>query len=183
MDLLRTAFFEESFTVYLVLVLVEVALFGAWYGRRRAVWLWRMLLPVALAGGVFFLERAVVTDRERILAALDEMALAAERQDIDALATHLDEHYRGWGLRKIGAVALAKASVLRWRIRKVDFLGKREIELQGKQRADGTVRVRVHYGAGGGRVGGVPLAWRLEWVKRADGWKVRHATLLDSPLL
>ena len=180
MDSVKKTLFEDPFTVYLVLVLVEVVLVGLWYGQRKKAYLAWMLAPAVLAAGAWWLERAVVTDREQILAALDEIARAAERHDTDTLAGYLDEDYRGWGVRKIGAVALAKAATLKWRVRKVTFLGTPEIDVRGKDQADATIWMMVGYTGGLGE-GNYPLGWRAEWVKRPDGWKVRRATLMDNP--
>jgi len=182
MDSLRRVLFEDPFTVYLVLVFVEIALVGAWYAQRRRVWLGRMLVPVALAGGAFLLERAVVTDREQIRRALEETAAAAERRDFAAFASHLDEKYRGCGGRKPEAVALAEASVLKYKIRQVKIAGDPQIDVAGDSRADATVRTIVCYAAGAGGAGRYALGWRLELVKRPDGWKIRRGEMRDSPM-
>ena len=182
MDSLRRAFFEDPFYLYLALIFAEVALVGAWYGQRRKVWLGRMLVPVALAAGVYLLERAVVTDREQIASALEATAAAAERRDFGAFATYLDEKYRGWGGRKSEAVALAEASVLKYRIRQVEITGDPQIDITGGNRADVAVRTIIHYTTGASGPSRYALGWRLEWVKRPDGWKIRRGEMRDSPI-
>ena len=182
MDSLKRTLFEDPFTIYLVLVLVEVVLAGAWYGRRRKVLLMWMLAPALLAGGTWWLERTVVTDREEILAALDEIARAVERGDVVALAEFLDDDYRGWGARKAGAVAMAKAATLKWNVREVTYGPAPQIELHGSDRADSLVRMTVRYTTTGEGLASWPLGWRVEWVRRSGGWKVRRAALTDNPI-
>jgi len=85
MESLRETFFEDPFYVYVFLALLGLVVVGVWYSRRRTgLLLWLALLG-AIGAGVYVLERAVVTDREQIRAALDEMAAAAARQDMDCL--------------------------------------------------------------------------------------------------
>lgn len=182
MDSLRTALFEDPFYIYLALILVGIAMAGAWYGQRQRVWLLRMLVPVALAVGVCLLERAVVTDREQIRLALEEVAAAAERSDFGTFATFLDEKYHGWGGRRAEAVALAEASILKWRIHQVQIVGEPEIDITGGNLADVSVRTVVHYAGSGSGAGRYALRWRMEWVKRPDGWKIRRAATTDSPI-
>ena len=187
MESLRETFFEDPFYVYVFLALLGLVVVGVWYSRRRTgLLLWLALLG-AIGAGVYVLERAVVTDREQIRAALDEMAAAAARQDMDAIARHVDEKFRvfdsyvGRGLGKAATLLAARGALAMWSIREVRFVGDPEDDLQidGRSHAEGTVRTTLLYGKGK-----LPRryyrAWRLEWVRRADGWKLRRAELSDD---
>ena len=177
MESVKETLFEDPFYLYVLLAIAAVVCLGVWRSRRKAKWLLMIGVLVLLAGGFYFLERAIVTDRERIWAALDAMAAAAEKHDVDTLTGYLDDNYRGWRLGKITAVAAAKLALRRWQIHKVKFMERPKVAVSGDS-ADSTVRVVFHYDGQKRH----PMGWEVEWVRRPDGWRVRHATPLDNPL-
>ena len=184
MDWLRTSLLEDPFYLYLGLGLAVAALLAGWYSRRRGRLLLAAGVLAAIGVGVYILERAVVTDREKIRAALDDIAAAVERGDIDAAGAWLDEKYTGWGvgnlrLGKSAAILAAKVVVNTYKVRQVQYLGKPEITVSGKTAAS-RLRTAVHYGRQGEGGGRVLLAWEVEWVKRTEGWRIRRATRSDD---
>ncbi|HUS92725.1 MAG TPA: hypothetical protein VM695_12785 [Phycisphaerae bacterium] len=181
MQSIRETLFEDPFYLYVIFAVGGVVCLGMWRARRQAKWLLATALMALLAGGAWTLARYVVTGREQVLAVMDTMAEAAQRHDAEALIRHVDDHYRGWGLRKLGLYAAVKTAMVARNIQKVSFLGRPNVEVTG-DRADSTVRIVVLYGGEGDAVGRYPMAWKVEWIRRPDGWKVQHATQLDNPL-
>lgn len=181
MESLERTFFEDPTAVYVVLGLLGLILVGVWYGQRTAKWLLALVVLAALGGGVYLLERAVVTDRELIWAAYDDIARSVARHEIERAATYLDGNYRGWGGLKVAAVLAATTAVKAYNIRDVRYMGRRTVELQGSQAHSKVVTV-ILYGPDGRPPSRTVLGWDVQWVKRDDGWKVRRATLSDDVL-
>ena len=179
MQWFRETFFEDPFYVYFLLAIAGVVCLGMWRSRRQVKWLAAIALMGLLGVGAYFLDRAVVTDREQIRATLDAMADAASRQDGAALVEHLDDSYRGWLYRKAAVRVAAEAAMLRWKIRAVKYSAAPRIEVTG-DRADSTVYIVIHYGEEGSL--GHPMGYKVEWIRRGDKWKVQHATPLDNPI-
>ena len=177
MDSLTRTFHEDPFYVYLALGVVAVAFGVVWYERRRPKWLLGVLAAALLAGGIFLLERLVVTDREQIIEALDEIADAVEREDIEAVGAYLDDDFGGWRPSKTIALRAAKAAISRYQIAKVQYWGDREVTVTNPERAEARFRTMIQYG-GRNRV---LLEWKLTWVKRDDGWRIRRASTPRRP--
>jgi hypothetical protein len=184
MDAIETLLFEDPFYLYLALGMGAVLLAGTWFRRRQTKWLlWALLLVVA-AAGLFALERAVVTDRERIRLALDDIARCVQAGDIDGASEYLDPKFTGWG---VGALRMGRAATVlaikgyrsAYGIARVQYVGDRPVKLLDKDRAEGTVQTMVFYGTGD-QPGRVMLAWKLEWVKRPEGWRIRRAERTDN---
>ena len=178
MESLRSTFFEDPFVVYVVLILVAIVMGGMWYGRRERKWLLGLIVPVALAGGVFLLERAVVTDREEIWTALDEIAEGVKADDVEAVAKHLDEKFTGMGLGplrlgKAATLVKVKALMALYAVGEMRYTGRREVTFTGPGLARSRIQTLVFYDrpVEGGRV---PMNWEVEWVKGEAGWKIRR---------
>jgi len=180
MQWFEKTFFEDPFYVYVVLALAGVVCLGMWRARRQFQWLAAIAVLGLLAAGAHLLDRAVMTDREQIRAALDAMADAATRRDAAALTDHLDDSYRGWGLRKAAVRVAAEVALRRYSIRAVKHTAAPQIKVTG-DRADSRVYIVIHHG-GEGSLGRYPMGWQVEWIRRGDRWKVQHATQLDNPL-
>jgi hypothetical protein len=181
MESLKTALFEDPFYVYLLLGIAGVIALGVWYGRRSAKPLGALLAVAAAAGGVFLLDRAVVTDREQIWAAYDDIAEAVAQHDIERVASHLDLKYRGWGGLRTAAILAAEAAVKSYNIREVRYVGRREVTVTGNT-ADSRVTTSIHYGGDASRPSRILRGWKVEWIRREDGWKVRAAEPTDDVL-
>ena len=181
MNALRHTFFEDPFYVYALLAVAAAATAVVWYRRREVKLLLAAAMLVAIAAGVYLLERAVVTDREQILAAYDDIARAVAHHDIDRLAAWLDGKYRGWGGPKLAAAAAAKAAAKAYNVREVRYVGEIHIAVAGR-RADSRVATLILYGDSAERPARALLGWEVEWVKRDADWRIRRATTSDSVL-
>jgi len=182
MDALETIFFEKPLYVYLTLGIAAVALGAVWYGRRKAIWLAAASAAIVLGAGVFVVERLVMTDREQIVAALDEVAAAAQREDVPAAMGYVDREYAGW-MRDKRHVRLRAEAVVKTRgIRYINFRSGPEVTITQPGQAETRFTVVVYYGKSDPPDGRVVLAWRLDWIKRSAGWRIRGADLTGSSI-
>ena len=116
----KDVLFDNPTYLYLALALAEVALAAVWYERRGRRTAALLVVPVVLAGGLFALERAVVTDREWIAGAVEDIAADVARGRTAALERHLDERFvasfRGRDVGRAHALALARGQIRLWRV-------------------------------------------------------------------
>jgi len=175
METLKVTFFEDPLVVYIILGAVAVGLTVRWRtAARSGRWLATGLLILAiLAGGIFAMETLVVTDREQIRLALKDIAESVPAGRIEHAMTYLDEKYFGWGKFKPGAVLAAKVALARYDIQKVSLFGDPAIEIDGKL-AKCKVGAMITYKVKG-EPARHPMAWRVKWIKRPEGWRIQQA--------
>jgi ketosteroid isomerase-like protein len=81
--------FEGPWPILLTALVLEAILLIALVRTGRAVLLWAIGGLGLLAAGLLVLERAIVTENERISAALDGLAVAAEANDLEAVLSFI----------------------------------------------------------------------------------------------
>lgn len=168
-------FFEDPTYVCIGLAIAAVVMGVIWHERRQPKWLaWAAGLLV-LAGGLVVLERLVVTDREKILLAIDDIAAAVARDDIDAAGRYVDEDFGGWQGSKRVMLAYGRGVLAQYKVRKVSLSAAPEVHFPQPTVAEVKVRTVVHFPESGQVVRTTPIVWETEWVKRAEGWRVRRA--------
>ena len=173
MESLKVTLFEDPVRAYVVLAVAEAMLLLAWRATRTRRSLLCLLIPPVLAAGAFALAALVVTDRERIEAALGEIAAAVEAGDVGAVAGHVDEEYSGYCGSREALLEMARRTHGAMGLRKVRILDSR-IDVEGAG-ARMSVQTAVTYDGGAFGPGGLGITWRVRWARRADGWKVVHA--------
>lgn len=172
MDTLKAAFFEDATYVYVALVFTEIAVAAVWWelrGRWAAVLL---TVPPILAGGVFLVERAVVTDREQIVTASEAIAAAVESGELESILPHLHEDFRarlgGRTLTRPMVEAALRSRLVRYEIRSV-ALHRLEVEIDG-DRARMGVNTILRYGSEGSQR--YALIWDLRWKRVGERWLI-----------
>ncbi|MFQ5425209.1 MAG: nuclear transport factor 2 family protein [Phycisphaerae bacterium] len=171
MNLFRTILFESPAWLGVgSFVLFATAVLGRrrWTGTARAYALpGVMVLTVIL----FVLQWAVVTDRERILAALDGFVAGIAAEQTPAWARFIDDGYEGGGLDRDAVVALIESALTSVNVYDTR-LRRRDVTIDG-DRADmvlgAVATVRVRGGAGAFHTG----RWRIGWARAVEGWRIR----------
>jgi hypothetical protein len=183
METIKTTLFEDPFSIYVILALAAAATIVLWRtGGRSGRWLATRLLVVAiLAGGVFAIERLVVTDREQIQLALRDIAASVPAGRIDHAMTYIDDNYHGWGSSRVVPAAAARAvvaaavklAVANYQVREIKLAGTPRIEVAGKL-AECKVSMLILYSSEG-TPSKYPMAWKVKWIKRPEGWRIEGA--------
>lgn len=175
-DTITTALFEDPIWLYVVLGVIEAALVALWWGQPGRRVTIGLLVPLVLGGAVFFISRAVVTDRERITAATRAIIQDIRDGNTDVLAQYLDDEYRGFCGTKPRAVEACRAAIGRYGPRAVTI---RQMEVQP---VGPTAQMRVTtLIAPSKRQPGSRLArlkWEVRWDKRPQGWRIVQATVM-----
>lgn len=176
MDTITTALFEDPIWIYVVLGVIEAALVARWWGQpeRRATI--GLLVPLVLAGAVFFISRAVVTDRERVRAATWAIIQDIQDGNTDVLAEYLDDEYRGFSGTKPQAVEACRLAIGRYGLRAVT-VRQMEVQLVGRT---AQMRVTTLIVPSKRQAGGRPvrLKWDVRWANRPQGWRIVQATVM-----
>jgi len=185
MQTLKDMLFEDPLTLYIGLGMVVVVLLAIWHRELTPRRLIIMGAVVLLGGGVFFIERYVVTDREQITAALHDLAASVnvEPPTPDTLENYLDDDVKldlGKGLGGMGQI---KEQILeQWR----GHINKRritqaaitnlEVTVEG-DRATTNFTSILTYNTGSetsekSTAVKTSLAWEIEWIRREDHWRI-----------
>ena len=183
MEWLTRTFFEDPTYVCALLVIAAGATVAVWWERRERKWLKLAAVPLVVAVGLVVLARAVVTDRERIAAAMEAVAAGVERGDVDAAGRHVDEDFGGWRRSKAALLAYGREVLAKWPVAKVKLVGRPEIRFPQARVAECRLRTVVHLAGGDHLLRAVPITWELEWIKRPEGWRLRAARPSVEPPL
>ena len=175
MESLKRALFEDPFYLYATLVFVALAMAGVWHARRSRAWLVALAVTVLLAAAVFVTEKLVVTDREQIRRALTEIARHIEAANLDGVWEYLDEDLSGAYGDRDDAVESGRNTLRVYKIKSLRYVNPR-VSVQG-DRAEVRVTTVIDFEVRG-TGGGTALKWRLGWVKRPGGWRIRE---VDRP--
>jgi ketosteroid isomerase-like protein len=160
-----TWFTENPWPPIFILGLVVCVLVAVWSSQKRGIWLVGVLAAVALAVGIFFIERSIVTERERIEQKVLELTDAFQKRDHDRTLSFISAQEPE--LRQMAESAL-ETFTLENDLDVKDF----DVRLFGEGtgavsrfRANGT-------GSGFGYSGHFASRWDVTWQKEGGDWKI-----------
>ena len=144
-----------------------------------------LIVPILLAVGVFFVERAVVTDREQIMAILHGIAVDTEAGNTGTLEQCLDDDFEGFehagsNLGRSGTILRVRQAMEDYDITRAGIMRTHmQVHRAGDWR-EAEVRLDAliildKSALGSGRT---TLKWVTDWVRRPDGWKIMRVTKL-----
>lgn len=168
---LKDALLEDPTYIYVTLAIAAVAAAAVWYRRRTRGPLIVLAAVCGSAGIVYAVEALVVTDRERIVAATEQIARRVPTEAPAVLQRYLTDdfagEFRGRRIDKARAIQAARENVGAYGISEVR-ISRVEVRLSGRF-AD--VEVGTLIVPEGRRP--VPVQWSLSWVKLEEGWRIR----------
>ncbi len=176
MERLARLFFENPLYVYVALAFVELVLAVIWHERRTRKLAEMLIIPPLLAVLVFVVSWRVVTDRERIISAAEEIALDVQAGKLDAARRYLAEEYNGFGHDRDGALAAAARAQGTYGIEKVR-LTKMNVEMD-----DHAATMEVTTIVTIASAGPVSILWKVDWAKKPAGWRIVHVQTPDTTL-
>lgn len=185
MQSLKNMLFENPMTLYIGLGMVVIVLLAIWYRQLTARRL-LILAAVLLVGvGIFAIERMVVTDRETIAAALDELAASAAIRPTssEALEKYLDDEVRldlgpiigGTNVDKDRALEIWRATINSRKIKRI-AIHSPDITIDGHIATTRFATV-LTYSTGSANDTAPSEAkdswiWDLEWALRDGQWRI-----------
>lgn len=142
-----------------------------------------LLIPILLAFGVYFVDRAVVTDREEIMEILHGIAADIEAGNTWALEQCLDDEFEGFEhkggeLDRSGTIMLVRRTMEAYGVERAGIMRTNvQIQREGDWReAKVRLGVLVVFSKSSVGSGRTTLKWETEWVRRPDGWKIVKVT-------
>ncbi|HTN75129.1 MAG TPA: hypothetical protein VL096_07780 [Pirellulaceae bacterium] len=106
--------FDSPWPILVMGGLTLAIIAGGWFQTQRKELLGIFVAALVLVGGLLILERSIVTDREQLASTIEQMARAAEQNDIAALARHIHSQaseMRGLLESRMALVQIEKVSV------------------------------------------------------------------------
>jgi hypothetical protein len=161
---------ENPLKLYLVLALIEIILGACWYARRARAMLYAMIAPAVLGVTIGLVAHFVVTDREKIAAAMDEIGNGVCHGCLVPASHYIDANYRvplplGGSLDRDQLLAMAQTAIQEHRITDISF---HDIDTKVAG-ANATTLVGTRLTLNEGMF---DVSWRLQWAKRPDGWRI-----------
>jgi hypothetical protein len=163
MDTLRHLFYEDATWVYVALVLAELVLFWNYFRRRTRRTALCLLIPLALGGTVFAVETLVVTDREKIMGTVREIASDYQRGGLNAARLYLYDGYEGFGGDKDSLLSQAE------NVQSIKLTNPRLTVSEQRAELWITSVVRLSDDLGGGTLS---FRWCVSWIRLLEGWKI-----------
>ncbi len=172
-DTITTALYEGAIWLYVMLGVIEAALVALWRARPGRWAAIALPVPLLLAGAVFIVSDAVVTDREQITAAVRAIAKDIQAGKTDVLAEYLDDQYSGFYGTKPQAVKACESTIVRDGPLVVRF---RNLEVQPED-STAQMQATILIVPSKGRASGLPVKhnWNVRWAKRPQGWRIVEA--------
>jgi len=173
MESIKAVLLEDPFSLYVALAIVFVATAAICHERRSRKAPLLLAIPLVLAAAIFSIERLVVTDREKIASAAEEIARSFEEGNAAAILKHLDEDFKasfqGKTVSKADVRAIAEATRTRYGISRIKVT-KFTTEIESNRAENHAVTlITYHYQGATNRTSYV---WELTWIKRPEGWRI-----------
>jgi hypothetical protein len=177
METLQRVLFEDPWWALIVLAAMETVLAAAWYRRRTGRLAWALAVPPLAGLAVWLTAQLVTTDREQIAMALRAVADGAVAGDAGTVGEYLDGTVRspapaGATYGRNDLIARARQALRLWPVRSVS-LSSIETQVAGTGAAT-ALSTRIVFADQAGLLAGQALevTWRLQWTKRAEGWRI-----------
>ncbi|MEO1995068.1 MAG: hypothetical protein ABGZ17_07315 [Planctomycetaceae bacterium] len=156
---------EEPLPAALLLVTAAILCLGLWYSSRKRVLALLAVGLLVLCPVVFVVDQIVVTDRERIVSSIFELADAFRDQNLQKTLGHFSHN------------AATERARMKWAVENVRVdPDLRLTDFRTKLFAEGT-RATSHFRANGtfrvmGFSGRHPSRWLLTWQQEAGRWQI-----------
>ncbi len=161
-------------------LIVELFLGIALFNSGRLIIAGPMLVVGAIVLAGVMVERWIVTDREAVLAALDEAVEACEAEQVDRLLAFIDPAQGA--LRRTTQAAITGVQVDRIKLVDVEVQISR-LTPQPTATIYVTARVSGQFRGAVGATGETFLSYRLDWRKVDDRWLITAAQATEFDLL
>lgn len=167
-------FTEAAWPPIIVLATAAGAGIVLFFSSQRIKYLAAVLPFVILTPVIYIVEQRIVTERERVEAAILEVVAAFERNDQPQVLKHFSANRLALRANVMLGMSIAQAT---GSIRVTDVsvaLQNEESRAVTHLRANGPVRARDY-----GDVGHRPSRWELTWQKEGGNWRIVDLQRLD----
>jgi hypothetical protein len=177
-ETLKTELFERPFYVLFFLAFLEVALIGWWRHRRTGALAAALAVGPLLAVAVLLTARLVVTDRETMQQAVEDMVADANRHSTAAIEKHLAREVQ-WSLREGAEATPTRRQEALLQVGQAmevfDVHSVKTVDCKVDSPHPRAARMRLLIDVGyrhGGLSGTVRMEWTIRWVLRDARWQI-----------
>ena len=184
-------FTETPWPPIFILAVIAACLAAAFSATQRSVYLAGILVLALLGGGIYFIEKQIVTEAERVEAAIYGVTDAFQDRDVERTVSYFSDNAalpddrlppflrfvaRNVSLRTVVAGAVSTIQVEDdLRITDVSVETSNNDSLAKSHfRANGSFIV-----PGAGNVGHQPTRWEFRWRQEAGEWRIIDVQRLD----
>lgn len=165
-------FTENPWPPVLICCALSAAALATWFSRRETKWLTLGLGGLLLAAGFWWLERQIVTDRERVEQLVVTLVDEFQRKDREAVIAHFSPQAPEW--RVLVGKALDLVEIKDVKVRDLSVrMTSNNAQAVSHFRANGTVIFA------GNASGYQPSRWELTWRRERGEWKVIDVVRLN----
>ncbi len=165
-------FTETPWPPIVICSVVAAIFFGLWQTGGRTMYFNIGVGLLLIAVAFFFVEKGIVTDGEKVEAAVHGLADAVEQDDLEAALAHISQNADlERGLVKTGLDLIDVEGTLRVSDLQVELFSENS-RARSHFRANGTIRYagEPHY---------TPTRWMLTWQREGGDWKVTRIERLS----
>lgn len=170
-------FTENPWPPMFLCAIVAVACLIAWYQRQQIRFLAAAVILVLVTGGIWALERAIVTERERIIENVLAMTSAFQKRDLDGTL-----HYVSHQAPDIRTLVVFGYNVIQveddMRVTDIQITFRAQ-ETRATSRFRVNARVTAHPGGGLTFSHHRPTRWEAKWQQEAGAWRMIDLQQLD----
>lgn len=174
METLQTALFENPLGIYIALAIVGLLGLISYKSFRTLKSAWPAWGALAAGAAVFAVSTLVVTDREKIQIACDEIVQAVNDRDMVALEQFIDEDFSGMEYLSGTREGLTRKEALRRLNRDLEEVKVTKVTLTilDLKVDDKRANMLVQSDIASKTIPFVRLKWRVEWIGRSATWRV-----------
>lgn len=167
-------FTEVAWPPMVIAIGLAVAALVLWRERLQRKYLLLAVVGSAAAIATYFIEKSVVTDRERIEDAIDQLAMSFQRGDSAAVLDAISQ--QAPALRQLASLALKRVEVTDISVTavNVELRGLGDSRAKSHFRVNGTVTLDKSH-----KIGHQPTRWIATWQKETDRWRMIDIEQLD----
>jgi hypothetical protein len=167
---------DDPTFVYMILAALAVILGVAWWRTKQGKLLIAALVAIALIGGVWLLSHYAVTDAKRIQHAVEAMAAAMQRHDVNTIVSHTSRDFDYHGTRREPARQSLQDIMMRGDVTEVVVW---DFEAENISRAEGSASMLFMVKPKGNWNSGAHYLCRARFVLEDGEWRMQTFAIFN----
>jgi hypothetical protein len=167
---------DDPTFVYVILAALAVILGVAWWRTKQGKLLIAALVAIALIGGVWLLSHYAVTDAKRIQHAVEAMAAAVQRHDVNTIVSHTSRDFDYHGTRREPARQSLQDIMMRGDVTEVVVW---DFEAENISRAEGSASMLFMVKPKGNWNSGTHFLCRAHFVLEDGEWRMQSFAIFN----
>lgn len=172
---------EHPVVLALCWLVMEIVLLAVWSSRRTRATRNAALIGLAALPVLEAVNFLVVTPREQVITICHDMADAVERNDMDALARHVDAEFSAVDLDRHGFLEAVSNTLSHFRVEE-PYLHQFDVTISKGDTAVAEFNASCYVVAQGVRQQRLLSRWRVMMRRRGDAWRMITVDALPTAM-